>query len=90
MSLNEIPERIGYLILLFLHKQLSPAQRRELDRWILQDPEHEIIFDEAINFENKKAKAWTNKAGIKKASKQVTKSQKMDEYKTMYRKKGIV
>jgi hypothetical protein len=51
MQIKELPERIGYLILLFLHKQLSQMQRKELDRWILEDEQHEFIFDEAINFE---------------------------------------
>lgn len=65
MPINEIPERIGFLILLFLHKQLSDIQRKELDRWILQDVEHELLFDEAINEKilknNKKEKKPTSR-----------------------------
>jgi hypothetical protein len=49
MSIKGIPERIGYLSLLFLHKELSPLERKELDKWILEDDLHEALFEEIVS-----------------------------------------
>ena len=50
MDLKNVPERIAYLILLYLHGKLTAMDRKELDAWILEAYENEILFDDAINF----------------------------------------
>ena len=50
MSLiRQVPERIAYLILLYMHGQLTRKERQELDLWILQSEEHREILDHAIS-----------------------------------------
>lgn len=45
--MKNIPERIAFLVLLFLHKQLSSKERKELDAWILGSEENELLFEKA-------------------------------------------
>jgi hypothetical protein len=47
--LRQIPEPIAYLILLYLHGELTLAERQELDKWIRQSDENEKILEQAIN-----------------------------------------
>ena len=49
MTIQDLPERIAFLILLFLHHELSGYQRIELDEWILESEEHELLFDDLIS-----------------------------------------
>lgn len=53
MSHNfENAERIGYLIASFIKRTLTPLERRELDAWILESDENELLFDELTSEEN--------------------------------------
>jgi hypothetical protein len=65
MSIKDIPERIGYLCLLFLHKQLSPLERKELDKWILEDDLHEAIFEDIINLDENDTSTKQERKGKK-------------------------
>lgn len=49
VNLQNIPERIGFLILLFLHKEISPEQHDELDRWVEESDDHMQLFELATN-----------------------------------------
>lgn len=48
----ENAERIGYLIASFIKRTLTPLERRELDAWILESDENELLFDELTSEEN--------------------------------------
>jgi len=51
IDITHIPERIAYLIFLYLHGKLTPSGRREIDFWIAQSKEHQQLFDNATNFD---------------------------------------
>ena len=46
MAILEVPERIGYLILLFLHKKLTSEEHNELDKWVEVSGENMKLFEE--------------------------------------------
>lgn len=49
MSIKDIPKRIGYLILLYMHGQLTPKQHDELDEWVEASDENQELFVEATD-----------------------------------------
>jgi len=50
MYIEQIPERIAYLTLLYLHGKLTAMGRREIDAWISDSDHHLELFDEATCF----------------------------------------
>lgn len=48
-SIKDIPERIAYLILLYMHGQLSTKQHDELDAWVVQSDENIELFAAATD-----------------------------------------
>jgi hypothetical protein len=52
MDIRQIPERIAYLILLYLHGKLTLLERTEIDAWIAESEQHANLFDESTNFES--------------------------------------
>ena len=52
MKINQIPERIAYLLLLYFHGKLTPSQREEIDAWIAASEEHAKLFEEITNFDS--------------------------------------
>lgn len=48
-EIHEVPEHIAYLILLYLHDQLTPAQREELDDWLDVSNDNLVIFEALID-----------------------------------------
>jgi ferric-dicitrate binding protein FerR (iron transport regulator) len=55
----ENAERIGYLIASFIKGTLTPLERKELDAWILESEENEVLFDDLTNEENiEKTMQW--------------------------------
>jgi hypothetical protein len=50
MDIAQIPERIAYLILLYLHGKLTLLGRKEIDAWIAESEQHASLFEEATNF----------------------------------------
>jgi hypothetical protein len=51
MDIAQMPERIAYLILLYLHGKLTLLGRKEIDAWIAESEQHAGIFEEAVNFD---------------------------------------
>jgi hypothetical protein len=47
-NIQDTPERIAFLVLLFLHDQLTQAQRGELDAWVGGSRKNLLIFEELI------------------------------------------
>jgi len=52
MDIAQIPERIAYLILLYLHGKLTPFQREEIDTWLSESEEHAKLFEQATYFDS--------------------------------------
>jgi len=52
MSIKEIPERIAYLILMFMHRKLSPAEHNELDEWVCESDNNLEMFEDATDVDN--------------------------------------
>ncbi|MBO9681750.1 MAG: hypothetical protein J7502_03585 [Flavisolibacter sp.] len=44
MLIANIPEHIAYLILLYMHGQLTPEQHDELDAWVTESNENQELF----------------------------------------------
>jgi len=42
----DIPERIAYLILMYLHQLITPEQHDELDEWVEQSDSNMKIFED--------------------------------------------
>jgi hypothetical protein len=45
MHFHNLPERIAYLILLYLHHALSPDQHEELDKWVEENDDNMQVFE---------------------------------------------
>jgi hypothetical protein len=52
MDITQIPERIAYLILLYLHGKLTLLGRKEIDARITESEQHASLFEEATNFDS--------------------------------------
>ena len=48
-DIRSLPQRIAYLILLYIHGQLTTEERKELDNWIMESEENKNLLEEAIN-----------------------------------------
>jgi hypothetical protein len=51
--LKSVPERIGYLILHFLHNTLDEVEGEELDEWITASDENLEIFEEFTDVQDR-------------------------------------
>lgn len=49
IDLRQVPERIAYLSLLFMHHKLTPVEHHELDLWVQASDENIEIFEELID-----------------------------------------
>ena len=49
VDLRQVPERIAYLSLLFMHHQLNAFERHELDLWVQACDENLSLFEELID-----------------------------------------
>lgn len=85
MTIKAIPERIAYLTLLFIHKQLSPTERKELDQWILESEQNEELFDQATDLSSN---SHSNRP--KQKRKGSSEKNKPIDLKTFYRRRGII
>lgn len=47
-----MPERIAYLILMYMHQTLSLAERDELDLWVEKSDENMELFAEATDIDH--------------------------------------
>lgn len=67
-------ERIGYLISRFIQRTLTAMERRELDAWLLESEENELLFDELTREENvKSTMQWYASLNEKKAKQNLQK-----------------
>jgi transmembrane sensor len=48
-AIQQIPERIAYLILLYMHGLISPAQHNELDKWVEESDDNVELFATATD-----------------------------------------
>lgn len=46
--IQNVPERIAYLVLLFLHQKLTSAQYNELNQWVAASSRNSEMFEELI------------------------------------------
>jgi len=46
MQQNQVPERIAYLILMYMHQLISPEQHDELDTWVEYSDENMKMFED--------------------------------------------
>jgi hypothetical protein len=49
MELQNIPEHIAYLMLLYMHAQLNSDQHDELDEWVVASNENMELFAAATD-----------------------------------------
>jgi hypothetical protein len=50
MNVKDLPERIAYLILMYLLGDMTPALRDELDSWVAEAEEHSRLFHKVMDF----------------------------------------
>ena len=64
----ENAERIGYLIASYIKGTITPLGRKELDAWILESDQNELLFDQLTNEENiEKTMQWYAEVDEEKA-----------------------
>jgi len=67
-------ERIGYLIASYIKGTLTPLERKELDEWILQSEQNEILFDELTDEKNiEKTVQWYASVNEEEAARRIKK-----------------
>jgi hypothetical protein len=49
MTVKDLPERIAYLILMYLLGELTPALRDELDSWVAETEDHSRLFHKIMD-----------------------------------------
>lgn len=49
MTVKDLPERIAYLILMYLLGELTPALRDELDYWVAETEDHSRLFHKIMD-----------------------------------------
>lgn len=52
MSIQEVPERIAFLILMYMHEQITPEQHDELDAWVEGSDENMQLFEKLTDIES--------------------------------------
>lgn len=51
VNLHKVPERIAYLTMLHIHKQIRPFEIEELDAWILESDDNLELFEEMVDID---------------------------------------
>jgi hypothetical protein len=51
-AIQQIPERIAYLILLYMHGLISPIQHNELDKWVEESGDNVELFAAATDVDH--------------------------------------
>jgi transmembrane sensor len=70
----ENAERIGYLIASYIKGTITPLERKELDAWILESDQNELLFDQLTNEENiEKTMQWYASLNEEKARQRIKK-----------------
>jgi hypothetical protein len=50
-NFQHVPERISFLILLYIHQALTPQQHDELDAWVEESDENMRAFEDLSDVE---------------------------------------